>query len=233
MPDSPALGKTIVDSGELGVNYWHSKRFRATFNYVVNHFGQGSDANATLKALTSSRNNWYCLEIFFFFLRRWRCSRRWPLFDSSVLLLSVVVRYIVLKDAEQHDVKLTPEHAVLPTTPPAQVPVQHFPASANPALGAPPMARAANVTVGPELNLGGGVALGTIMPTIPAEEPDPEPASTIQIVTKRDGSSVVVPPLGSKAPKRVFQAGQGVDATYISKYDAAPSDPTDPDSLGV
>ncbi len=52
-PDSPALGKTIVDSGELGVNYWHSKRFRATFNYVVNHFGQGSDANATIKALTS------------------------------------------------------------------------------------------------------------------------------------------------------------------------------------
>jgi hypothetical protein len=53
VPDSPALGKTIVDSGELGVNYWHSKRFRATFNYVVNHFGQGSDANATLGALTS------------------------------------------------------------------------------------------------------------------------------------------------------------------------------------
>ena len=46
-------GKTIVDSGELGVNYWHSKRFRATFNYVVNHFGQGSDANATLNALAS------------------------------------------------------------------------------------------------------------------------------------------------------------------------------------
>ena len=53
MPDAPALGKTIVDSGELGINYWHSKRFRATFNYVVNHFGQGSDANATLKALSS------------------------------------------------------------------------------------------------------------------------------------------------------------------------------------
>ena len=52
-PDSPALGKTIVDSGELGVNYWHSKRFRATFNFVLNHFGQGSDANATLKVLTS------------------------------------------------------------------------------------------------------------------------------------------------------------------------------------
>jgi len=26
-------------SRELGVNYWHSKRYRATFNYVVNHFG--------------------------------------------------------------------------------------------------------------------------------------------------------------------------------------------------
>jgi hypothetical protein len=52
-PDSPALGKTIVDSGELGVNYWHSKRFRATFNYVLNHFDQGSDANGTVKVLTS------------------------------------------------------------------------------------------------------------------------------------------------------------------------------------
>ena len=38
--------------GELGVNYWYSKRFRATFNYVVNHFG-GDDANVTLTALTS------------------------------------------------------------------------------------------------------------------------------------------------------------------------------------
>jgi phosphate-selective porin len=53
VPDAPALGKTVVDSGELGVNYWHSKRFRATFNYVLNHFGRGSDANATLKALSS------------------------------------------------------------------------------------------------------------------------------------------------------------------------------------
>jgi hypothetical protein len=34
-----AVGRTKVDSGELGLNYWHSKRYRATFNYVVNHFG--------------------------------------------------------------------------------------------------------------------------------------------------------------------------------------------------
>ena len=53
MPDAPALGKTIVDSGELGVNYWHSKRFRATFNYVVNHFGRGATPTAPLKSLTS------------------------------------------------------------------------------------------------------------------------------------------------------------------------------------
>ena len=52
-PGNKAVGKTIVDSGELGVNYWHSKRFRATFNYVVNHFGQGSDASATLMGFAS------------------------------------------------------------------------------------------------------------------------------------------------------------------------------------
>ena len=31
--------KTKVDSYELGVNYWHSKRFRATVNGIINHFG--------------------------------------------------------------------------------------------------------------------------------------------------------------------------------------------------
>ncbi|HVY39792.1 MAG TPA: porin [Polyangia bacterium] len=50
---SPAVGKTVVDSGELGVNYWHTKRFRATFNYVVNHFDRGSDATPLLKNLAS------------------------------------------------------------------------------------------------------------------------------------------------------------------------------------
>jgi hypothetical protein len=52
-PDASAFGKTIVDSAELGVNYWHSKRFRATFNYVLNHFGQGSDASGIVKGLGS------------------------------------------------------------------------------------------------------------------------------------------------------------------------------------
>ncbi len=51
---SAAAGKTVVDSGELGVNYWHSKRFRGTFNYVANHFGRDSDATPLLKGLKSA-----------------------------------------------------------------------------------------------------------------------------------------------------------------------------------
>ena len=39
MLPSSALGTTTVTSWELGVNYWRSKRFRATANYVLNHFG--------------------------------------------------------------------------------------------------------------------------------------------------------------------------------------------------
>jgi hypothetical protein len=35
---STALGNTQVTSATLGVNYWHSRRFRATFNYTFNHF---------------------------------------------------------------------------------------------------------------------------------------------------------------------------------------------------
>jgi phosphate-selective porin len=46
-----AVGQTKVDSYELGINYWHSKRFRATFNYVFNHFGGDT---AQIKGLASS-----------------------------------------------------------------------------------------------------------------------------------------------------------------------------------
>jgi hypothetical protein len=34
-----------VTSGEFGVNYWYSKRYRATFNYVLNSFGGSADGN--------------------------------------------------------------------------------------------------------------------------------------------------------------------------------------------
>jgi hypothetical protein len=36
---APVMGRTTVTSYELGANYWYSKRFRATFNYVFNRFG--------------------------------------------------------------------------------------------------------------------------------------------------------------------------------------------------
>jgi len=51
---NPAIGKTKVTSYELGLNYWRSKRFRATFNYVLNHFDRGTGATAFLAALPSA-----------------------------------------------------------------------------------------------------------------------------------------------------------------------------------
>jgi phosphate-selective porin OprO and OprP len=59
--DSSAIGKTKIDSVEIGLNYWHSKRFRATFNGVYNHWGQGSGATPYLKGLAAS----YDLEYLF------------------------------------------------------------------------------------------------------------------------------------------------------------------------
>ncbi len=38
-PPSPAVGKTKLSVYELGVNAWLSKRYRFTFNYLLNHFG--------------------------------------------------------------------------------------------------------------------------------------------------------------------------------------------------
>jgi hypothetical protein len=46
-----AVGKTKVDVAEVGLNYWRSKRFRATVNYVYNHFGGNAPA---ITALPSS-----------------------------------------------------------------------------------------------------------------------------------------------------------------------------------
>ncbi len=46
-----SVGTTRVDVIELGINGWHSKRFRATFNYVFNRFG--GDAPAITKLPSS------------------------------------------------------------------------------------------------------------------------------------------------------------------------------------
>jgi phosphate-selective porin len=50
MLNDPYAGKTKVNSYELGINYWHSKRFRTTFNFVYNHF---SGDTAFVKGLAS------------------------------------------------------------------------------------------------------------------------------------------------------------------------------------
>ena len=51
--DPYSAGPFTVNSFELGVNYWHSKRFRATFNYVLNMFD--GDASAFAKDLKTTK----------------------------------------------------------------------------------------------------------------------------------------------------------------------------------
>jgi hypothetical protein len=48
----PLLGNTGLTALTLGVNYWYSKRFRATLNYVYNHF---SGDTAAVQKLVSKR----------------------------------------------------------------------------------------------------------------------------------------------------------------------------------
>jgi phosphate-selective porin OprO and OprP len=43
-------GRTKVTSFELGANFWYSKRWRTTFNYVLNHFGGDSPTVQALKS---------------------------------------------------------------------------------------------------------------------------------------------------------------------------------------
>jgi hypothetical protein len=138
-------------------------------------------------------------------------------------MMSVLIRYVVVEGSEKHGSVL--QAATVPTNAqaPAQAVAQHFPATSAPSLGAPPM-RVANVVVSDSLSL--GVPAAVTMPDV-----DPEPDNTIQVVTRRDGSSVVIPPRGSRAPKKTFPAGQGVDATYITAFDAVPADPNDPASI--
>lgn len=140
-------------------------------------------------------------------------------------MLSVVVRYLVIDGSQSHGVDL--EKALAPASgnqASAQLPIQHFPASAVPALGAPPMThrQVTNVIVGSEIPVGNGTANPM------QEETDPDPSDVLQIFTKRNGATVVIPPAGSKAPKKVFPPGQGVDATYIAKYDNPQSTESDP-----
>jgi hypothetical protein len=49
------LGKTKLNSYQIGANYWISKRFRAMFNWTLNHFDQdATDATSYIKGLKSA-----------------------------------------------------------------------------------------------------------------------------------------------------------------------------------
>jgi len=145
-------------------------------------------------------------------------------------MLSVLIRYLVVENSEKHGSVLQAASPQSHAQAPAQSVAQHFPATSTPSLGAPPM-RVANVVVSDSLDLGpaAGATLGA--PPVAPTELDPEADNTIQVITRRDGTRVVIPPRGSRAPKKTFAAGQSVDATYIAAFDSEPADPNDPASI--
>lgn len=148
-------------------------------------------------------------------------------------MLSVLTRYLVVENSEKHGSVLQAASPHTNAQSPAQTGATHFPATSTPSLGAPPM-RVATVIVSDNLDLGGPASGSTIgaAPIAPTEI-DPEADNTIQVITRRDGSHVVIPPRGSRAPKKTFASGQAVDATYIALFDTEPADPNDPASIGV
>ena len=134
-------------------------------------------------------------------------------------MFSVVIRYLIVRDAEVHGVDASPlvsQQAAGGHQAAAQLAPQYLPSTAQPSLGAPAMPRQQlNVIVGSEPQL-------SMAPPAGQELALPEPSDKVQIVTGRNGMTTVIPPLGSRAPVRTFPAGQGVDATYISQYDNPP-----------
>ena len=56
---SSANDETAVTSIELGVNYWYSKRFRATFNYVLNRLDGNSDGYKAANKTNGGNDNEY------------------------------------------------------------------------------------------------------------------------------------------------------------------------------
>jgi hypothetical protein len=129
-------------------------------------------------------------------------------------VLSDIVRYLIVDGAEKHGIDLA-RLQVTGTgtdTAAATMPAQHYPASAPNALGSPRPMQSVNVNVGSTpLQMG-----GVIEP-----ESDPEPTNVMQIITRRNGERVVIPPRTSNAPKRVFAPGENVDTMYIVAADAA------------
>ncbi len=141
-------------------------------------------------------------------------------------IVANVVHYLVLRDAEHYEVDLAnltlaipPGHAA------AQQPATAFPASGEIAFPQPvpgaqpsPAPAALDVTVGSGITPAANIHVGS-----DAELPDPEPCGTIQTVITKNGSTKVIPPLGSRAPVRTFPPGHPVDTTYIAAMDNAPT----------
>jgi hypothetical protein len=134
-------------------------------------------------------------------------------------IVSTLLRYTILSNAEKHGVTLGQAAALSShdNQSPALLAAQHYPATGQVSLGAPPMSRQVVTTVidgsqplpginNPAINvLAGGVS---------TSEVDPEPADVVQIITRKDGSTKVIPPRGYDIAPRVFGAGQPVDATF-------------------
>jgi hypothetical protein len=146
--------------------------------------------------------------------------------NELCVALATLVRYVVLRDAEHHEVDLgnlpitiPPDHAA------AQQPTAAFPASG--AIAFPqPQARPASSPIPATLDVtvGSGIMPATnIHVGADTEIPDPEPSNVIQTVITRGGGTKVIPPVGSRAPVRVFGPGQPVDTTYIAAIDSAPT----------
>jgi hypothetical protein len=134
-------------------------------------------------------------------------------------VLSAVLQYMILSDAEKRNIDVNQAAAAPPhdNQAPALLAAQHFPATGQVALGAPPMQRQVISTIvdGSLALPGAGQApINVIAGGAGLAEVDPEPADVVQIITRKDGSTVVIPPRGYNVPARTFSAGQSVDATF-------------------
>jgi hypothetical protein len=129
-------------------------------------------------------------------------------------VINLVLRYIIAENAERHGVDLgrIPATVIQENINPAQLAVQHFPASAPLSLSSP-------------TNFVGSMPPQTVVAGMPvAEEPEPEPDNVMQVIKKRNGQTVVIPPRNSRAQRRVFEPGQSVDTMYIVEADSVPTE---------
>jgi hypothetical protein len=135
-------------------------------------------------------------------------------------VVATLLRYVVLADAEKRNATLgqlgqLATSASHDNMAPALLPTNHYPASGQVALGTP------EAVARPVINtlIDGSLPIPSTPINVMAGggglvETDPEPADVVQIITRKDGTTKVIPPRGSNVPPRVFGLGQHVDATF-------------------